>query len=52
MAGYRLYGEGKLLAKMQRRLAGFDDRQSIEAMGSTRNAFLVIWQRGDGRSAA
>jgi hypothetical protein len=37
---------------MQRRLVGFDDRQLIEAMGSTRNAFFVIWQGGDGRAAA
>jgi hypothetical protein len=45
-------GEEALLAEMQRRLAGFDDRQLIEAMGSTRNAFFVIWQRGDDRLAA
>ena len=45
-------GEDKLLAEMQRRLAGFDDSQLIKAMGSTRNAFFVIWQRGDGRLAA
>lgn len=37
-------GEGELLAEMQRRLADFDNRQLIEAMGSTGNAFFVIWQ--------
>jgi len=45
-------GEDEMLAEMQRRLAGFDDRQLIEAMGSTRNAFFVIWQQSDGRLAA
>jgi hypothetical protein len=39
-------GEEGLLAEMQRRLADFDNRQLIEAMGSTRNAFFVIWQGG------
>lgn len=37
-------GEGMLLEEMQRRLADFDNRQLIEAMGSTRDAFFVIWQ--------
>jgi len=37
-------GEGELLAEMQRRLADFDNRQLIEAMGSTGNAFFVVWQ--------
>ena len=44
--------EDELLAEMQRRLTGFDDRQLIEAMGSTSNAFFVIWQREDGRLVA
>jgi hypothetical protein len=39
-------GEERLMAEMQRRLADFDDRQLIKAMGSTRNAFFVIWQSG------
>lgn len=39
-------GDEGLLKEMQRRLADFDDRQLIEAMGSTRNAFFVIWQGG------
>jgi hypothetical protein len=38
-------GEGELLAEMQGRLADFDNRQLIEAMGSTRDAYFVIWQR-------
>jgi hypothetical protein len=45
-------GEEGLLAEMQRRLVDFDNRQLIEAMGSTRNAFFVIWQSGVGRPAA
>jgi hypothetical protein len=44
-------GEEEVLAEMQRRLANFDNRQLIRAMGSTRNAFFVIWQSGEGRSA-
>jgi hypothetical protein len=39
-------GEEGLLAEMQHRLADFDDKQLIKAMGSTRNAFFVIWQGG------
>lgn len=39
-------GEEALLVEMQRRLADFDNRQLIEAMGSTRNAYFVIWQSG------
>jgi hypothetical protein len=45
-------GDGELLAEMQRRLVGFDDTQLIMAMGSTSNAFFVIWQREDGRLVA
>jgi hypothetical protein len=37
-------GEGELLEEMQHRLVDFDNRQLIEAMGSTRNALFVIWQ--------
>jgi hypothetical protein len=37
---------------MRRRLADFDNGQLIEAMGSTRNAFFLIWQGGKGRAAA
>lgn len=40
-------GEGELLSEMQRRLVDFDNRQLIEAMGSTGNAFFVIWQGED-----
>ena len=39
-------GGESLMVEMQRRLADFDDRQVIKAMGSTRNAFFVIWQGG------
>jgi hypothetical protein len=37
-------GEGELLEEMQHRLVDFDNRQLIEAMGSTRDALFVIWQ--------
>ncbi len=39
-------GEEELLVEMQRRLVDFDNRQLIEAMGSARNAFFVIWKGG------
>ena len=38
-------GEGELLTEMQRRLVDFDNRQLIEAMGSTGNAFFLIWRK-------
>jgi hypothetical protein len=45
-------GERELLAEMQHRLSNFDDRKVIEAMGSTSNAFFVIWQVEGGQRAA
>lgn len=38
-------GESDLLEAMQKRLAGFDNRKLIEAMGCTGNAFFLIWER-------
>lgn len=38
-------GESELLEEMQKRLAGFDNRKLIEAMGCTGNAFFLIWER-------
>jgi hypothetical protein len=39
-------GEDGFLAVLERRLAGFDDRAVIEAMGSTDNAVFTLWERG------
>lgn len=37
-------GESDLLEAMQKRLAGFDNRKLIEAMGCTGNTFFLIWE--------
>ena len=37
-------GESDLLEAMQKRLAGFDNRKLIEAMGCTGNAFFLVWE--------
>lgn len=39
------HGGQELLAAMQERLPGFDDRQVLEAMGSTGNAAFRVWER-------
>ena len=36
-------GEQEILAEMQSRLPGFDDSQVVKAMGSTWNAYFVVW---------
>lgn len=38
-------GESALLEAMQKRLAGFDNRKLIEAMGCTSNDFFLIWEK-------
>ena len=38
-------GEQEVLVAMQARLADFDDRQLIKAMGSTSNAYVPIWEQ-------
>ncbi|MGQ0673144.1 MAG: hypothetical protein ACT4N2_09740 [Hyphomicrobium sp.] len=37
-------GESELLAKMQRRLDGFDNMAVVEAMGSTEMARFTVWE--------
>lgn len=39
-------GEQELLKEMESRLHGFDDQAVIKAMGSTSNAYFIVWQRG------
>lgn len=39
-------GEQEILAAMESRLAGFDDDQVIKAMGSTSNAYFLVWDEG------
>jgi hypothetical protein len=38
-------GEQEVLAAMESRLPGFDDNQVIKAMGSTSNAYFLIWEQ-------
>lgn len=38
-------GEQEVLAEMQSRLPGFDDKEFINAMGSTSNATFLVWER-------
>lgn len=38
-------GEQEILAAMESRLAGFDDDQVIKAMGSTSNAYFLVWEQ-------
>jgi hypothetical protein len=47
-------GDSALLEAMERRLAGFDNRKVIEAMGSADHAFFLVWEKKDDsvRSAA
>jgi hypothetical protein len=40
-------GDSALLEAMQRRLAGFDNRKVIEAMGSADHAFFLVWEKKD-----
>lgn len=45
-----VYGSGDdgaqaLLAELQRRLPGLDNRQLVEAMGSTQPAHFTLWRR-------
>lgn len=44
-------GGQELLSEMQKRLAGFDNRSVIEAMGSTSNGMFTVWERDGGGSA-
>ncbi len=37
-------GEQEILAAMESRLPGFDDEQVIKAMGSTSNAYFLLWE--------
>lgn len=38
-------GEDGLLAVLEERLQGFDDREVIRAMGSTNHAVFTLWER-------
>lgn len=38
-------GEQEIMAAMQAQLTGFDDQQVIKAMGSTANAYFLIWEQ-------
>ena len=38
-------GESELLDAMQAKLTGFDNKQFIAAMGSTRNQVFTVWRR-------
>ena len=38
-------GEQEVVAAMQAQLTGFDDQQVIKAMGSTSNAYFLIWKQ-------
>jgi hypothetical protein len=40
-----LAGEQEVLAAMQSQLTGFDDKQVIKAMGSTSNAYFLVWEQ-------
>ena len=38
-------GEQEILVAMESRLPGFDDSQVIKAMGSTSNAYFLVWEQ-------
>lgn len=38
-------GEQEILVAMESRLPAFDDSQVIKAMGSTSNAYFLLWER-------
>jgi len=40
-------GEQEILAAMESRLPGFDDNQVIKAMGSTSNAYFLVWEQSN-----
>jgi hypothetical protein len=40
-------GESELLAELQRRLPGFADQEVVRAMGSTSNAYFLLWPSTD-----
>ena len=40
-------GEQEILAEMESRLPGFDDNQVIKAMGSTSNAYFLLWEQSE-----